>query len=111
MTATAAPRALGVPARFFLAAVVAVGLMVGAAATASATTVPAAQNAVGASTVTLASVVGSSGDVSPATSRDAYDSRVVSASATGVAADTAAANGLAGRVLNGLIAIQSVGVV
>jgi len=89
MTATATPSRLGVPARFFLAAVVAVGLLIGGAVTASAASSPAAENVVGASTVTLAPVVGPTGDVSPGNSRETYDSQAVSASATGVAADSA----------------------
>lgn len=89
MTAPAAPRAVGAPARFFLAAAVAVGLLVGAAGAASAASSPAAQNAVGASTVALASFVGLSGDVSPATHLESYDSQAKTASATGVAANTA----------------------
>ncbi len=89
MTAPAAPRAVGAPARFFLAAVLALGVAFGFATTASATTRAAAQNAVGASTVTLASFVGVSGDVSPATHLESYDSQAITASATGVAANTA----------------------
>jgi len=89
MTAPATPHVLGAPARFFLAAVVAVGLLVGAAASASAASSPAAQNAVGALGLTLAPLVGVSGDVSPAMSRDSYDSQVITASATGVAANSA----------------------
>jgi hypothetical protein len=88
MTRAAAPHALGVPARFFLAAAVAVGLLVGFTTTASATTVPAAQNAVGASTVAVATHVGPSANISPAMSRDSYDSQAITASATGVAANT-----------------------
>ncbi len=106
MTAPATPNFLGVPARFFLAAVVAVGLLVGAAATASAASSPAAQNVVGASTVTLAPVVGPSGDVSPATSRESYDSQAQTASATGVAADSGA--GGISSVLKGQAGVDQV---
>ncbi len=94
MTRAAAPSLLRAPARFFLAVVVAVGLLIGAAASASAASPPAAQNVVGASTVTLAPLVGPSGDVSPAMSRDSYDSQAQTASATGVAANTSAFSNL-----------------
>jgi hypothetical protein len=90
MTRAVAPHALGAPARLFLAAAVGVGLLVGIAASASATTVPAAQNAVGASTSATAPLVGLSTDVSPAMGRDSCAPQTVSASATGVAADSAA---------------------
>jgi hypothetical protein len=89
MTAPATPSLLGAPARFLLAAVLALGLAFGIAATASAASSPAAENAVGASTAALASSVGLSGDVSPATHLESYDSQAISASATGVAADSA----------------------
>ena len=88
MTRAPAPHALGAPARLLLAAVVAVGLLVGAAASASAASSPAAQNAVGALSPALAPVVGPSANVSPAMSRDSYDSQAITASATGVAANS-----------------------
>ena len=88
MTRAAAPSLLRAPERFFLAAVLALGVAFGIATTASATTSPAAQNVVGASTVAVATLVGPVADVSPAMSRDSYDSQAIAASATGVADDT-----------------------
>lgn len=80
---------LRTPGRFFLAAIVTVGLLVGAAGTASATTPAATESAVGASTLAPASLVGLSGHVSPVRHLESYDSQAEIVSATGVAANTA----------------------
>ncbi len=89
VTAPTAPRAVGAPARFLLAAVLALGVAFGFATTASAASSPAAQNAVGASSLAAAPLVGLSEDVSPATHLETYDSQAQIVSATGVATDTA----------------------
>ena len=89
MTAPTPPSLLAPPARFLLAAVLAVGLLAGAAGAASAASSPAAQNAVGASTLAVSTFVGPSESVSPATRLESHDSQAKTVSATGVAANTA----------------------
>lgn len=57
---------------------------------ASAATATVTQNVVGVSTAAVAPLVGSAGDVSPATHLETYDSQAQIVSATGVAANTPA---------------------
>jgi hypothetical protein len=76
---------------------------------ASAASAPTAENAVGASTVTLAPLVGLSGDVSPATHLESYDSQAKTVSATGVAADSGVADGVGATTLHGAERIAGTG--